>query len=223
MSGSDHSERAEPSMEEILTSIRRILHEDERVPLAPEAGAEGQDSVLVLDESMMVPGPETPAAGNPGAGAPVDKAAGEVPVAQAPANLRAARQENLAATSEKDAKPPEANSGAEAETMHMLPDDEHQDQHQIFQEADMSGKTEGPRGLIGENAAESASSHLTALTRTLSAERSVSVSRSGPTLEEIVRDELRPLLRSWLDTHLPGLVERVVRSEIERLVARTEL
>ena len=87
----------------------------------------------------------------------------------------------------------------------------------------MSGKTEGPRGLIGENTAESASSHLGALTRTLSAERSVALSRGGPTLEDIVRDELRPLLSSWLDAHLPGLVERVVRAEIERLVARTEI
>jgi cell pole-organizing protein PopZ len=28
------------------------------------------------------------------------------------------------------------------------------------------------------------------------------------------------MLKSWLDAHLPGLVERVVRAEIERLVGR---
>jgi cell pole-organizing protein PopZ len=35
-----------------------------------------------------------------------------------------------------------------------------------------------------------------------------------------VREELRPLLKDWLDQHLPGLVERLVRSEIERVVGR---
>jgi len=43
----------------------------------------------------------------------------------------------------------------------------------------------------------------------------------GPTLEDIVRDELRPVLKAWLDNHLPPLVERLVAAEIERLVARS--
>jgi uncharacterized protein len=40
----------------------------------------------------------------------------------------------------------------------------------------------------------------------------------GRTLEEIVRDVLRPLLQAWLDNHLPGIVERLVHDEIQRLV-----
>ncbi len=35
-----------------------------------------------------------------------------------------------------------------------------------------------------------------------------------------VRAELRPLMKEWLDTHLPPLVERLVRAEIERVVGR---
>jgi cell pole-organizing protein PopZ len=35
-----------------------------------------------------------------------------------------------------------------------------------------------------------------------------------------VREEIRPILKDWLDTHLPPLVERLVRSEIERVVNR---
>jgi uncharacterized protein len=31
---------------------------------------------------------------------------------------------------------------------------------------------------------------------------------NGPTLEDIIRDALRPLMRAWLDEHLPGIVER---------------
>jgi cell pole-organizing protein PopZ len=37
------------------------------------------------------------------------------------------------------------------------------------------------------------------------------------TMEEFVEDLLRPLLQSWLDENLPGLVERLVRQEIERV------
>ena len=42
----------------------------------------------------------------------------------------------------------------------------------------------------------------------------------GPTIEDLVRDELRGLLSTWLDVHLPGLVETLVRSEIEKLTRR---
>jgi cell pole-organizing protein PopZ len=44
--------------------------------------------------------------------------------------------------------------------------------------------------------------------------------RGGPTLEDMVREEMRPMLKDWLDTNLPPLVERLVRAEIERMVGR---
>jgi len=37
------------------------------------------------------------------------------------------------------------------------------------------------------------------------------------TLEDLVKEMLRPLLKSWLDDNLPGLVDRIVRAEIERV------
>lgn len=37
------------------------------------------------------------------------------------------------------------------------------------------------------------------------------------TLEDIVREMLRPLLRDWLDTHLPPIIERMVQKELDRL------
>ncbi|HKX10713.1 MAG TPA: DUF2497 domain-containing protein [Stellaceae bacterium] len=41
----------------------------------------------------------------------------------------------------------------------------------------------------------------------------------GPTsIESMVRDMLRPLLKEWLDSNLPHLVERVVQDEVARLV-----
>lgn len=43
-------------------------------------------------------------------------------------------------------------------------------------------------------------------------------STGGQTIEDIVRDALRPLLRSWLDAHLPALAERLAREEIARIL-----
>lgn len=41
--------------------------------------------------------------------------------------------------------------------------------------------------------------------------------QNGRTLEDIVCDLMRPMLKAWLDDNLPGLVERMVRAEIERV------
>jgi uncharacterized protein len=41
--------------------------------------------------------------------------------------------------------------------------------------------------------------------------------QNARTLEDLVREMLRPMLKSWLDENLPGLVERLVRAEIERV------
>lgn len=37
------------------------------------------------------------------------------------------------------------------------------------------------------------------------------------TLEDLVKEMLRPMLKAWLDDNLPGLVDRIVRAEIERV------
>ena len=39
---------------------------------------------------------------------------------------------------------------------------------------------------------------------------------NASTLEDLVREMLRPMLKSWLDDNLPSLVERLVRAEIAR-------
>jgi len=75
-------------------------------------------------------------------------------------------------------------------------------------------------GLVAEEAAAAAASAVGSLVRTLTADRSPALHAGGPTVEEIVRELLRPLVKDWLDAQLPGLVERVVRGEIERVVGR---
>jgi cell pole-organizing protein PopZ len=41
--------------------------------------------------------------------------------------------------------------------------------------------------------------------------------QNARTLEDLVREMLRPMLKVWLDDNLPGMVERLVRAEIERV------
>jgi cell pole-organizing protein PopZ len=76
-------------------------------------------------------------------------------------------------------------------------------------------------GLVAPAAAAAAAAAVGQLSRTVAQDRLAGVVRgSGLTLEDVVREELRPLLKAWLDAHLPPMVERIVREEIERVVAR---
>jgi cell pole-organizing protein PopZ len=68
--------------------------------------------------------------------------------------------------------------------------------------------------LISQRAAESAASHFGALAQT------VFMPGEGRTLEDVVRELLRPMLKDWLDTYLTAIVEAKVQSEVERISRR---
>jgi hypothetical protein len=74
--------------------------------------------------------------------------------------------------------------------------------------------------LVAPEAAAAAAMAMGNLMRTLAADRQPKVWSEGPTLEDLVRLTLRPLLKEWLDANLPPIVERLVRTEIERVVGR---
>ncbi len=48
------------------------------------------------------------------------------------------------------------------------------------------------------------------------------LSQNPRTLEDLVREMLKPMLKAWLDANLPDMVERLVRAEIERVSRRGE-
>ncbi len=77
-----------------------------------------------------------------------------------------------------------------------------------------------PDALLAPAVAAAASASVGELLRAVSSERGAMVGRAGPTIEDVVREELRPLLKDWLDQHLPAIVERLVRAEIERVAGR---
>jgi hypothetical protein len=76
-------------------------------------------------------------------------------------------------------------------------------------------------GLVAPAVAAATTAALGHLLRTVAAERTAPLHRGGgPSIEDVVREEVRPLLKDWLDQHLPPLVERLVRAEIERVIGR---
>ncbi len=168
---------SEPSMEDILASIRRILAEEEGTPPAaptatPAPAATGiTDGVLQLDASMMLPDAVATMLPDAALAPPLP----DLPPAPAP----------------EAALPPE-----------VVPPP--------------------PPGaaLMAPEAAAATATFVGSLVRTLSTERTMQVHSGGPTIEDVVREELRPLLKQWLDANLPGMVERLVRAEIERVVGR---
>jgi cell pole-organizing protein PopZ len=182
---------ADPSMEDILASIRRILNEEEApAEAAAPIEAPADDDVLVLDESMMVSigNSRDPIETEREPEPPVRKI--ELPVAhvEPPAIEPEPSLKEVAASASNQALPVEAPP--------KLAD------------------------LMAPETAAAATSLVGNLVRSLSAGRATKVYSGGPTLEDLVRAELRPLLKEWLDTNLPPLVERLVRTEIERVVGR---
>lgn len=47
--------------------------------------------------------------------------------------------------------------------------------------------------------------------------RNAAMPAPGRSIEDVVAELLRPMLREWMDSHLPGIVERLVKAEIERV------
>ena len=71
-------------------------------------------------------------------------------------------------------------------------------------------------GLVSDNAAAASRQALAAL----SAVRSAPPPSGEGALDAVVRDMLRPILKDWLDQHLPQIVEDLVTREIARITGR---
>ena len=76
--------------------------------------------------------------------------------------------------------------------------------------------SEGP-GLLSENVAAASRERLASLSALR--QRSDAPADSGA-LEAVVREMLRPMLKDWLDAHLPEIVEDLVTREIARITGR---
>jgi hypothetical protein len=72
-------------------------------------------------------------------------------------------------------------------------------------------------GLLSEDAAAASRQRLASLSALR--QRSEAPAENGA-LEAVVRDMLRPVLKKWLDQHLPEIVEDLVTREIARITGR---
>ena len=77
--------------------------------------------------------------------------------------------------------------------------------------------------LVSDTAGMDSVSSLSALTAALDDHRRATDLSIGPrTIEDLVKEVMRPMIREWLDDNLPALVERLVGREIERLTREAE-
>ena len=78
--------------------------------------------------------------------------------------------------------------------------------------------------IVDENAATGAASSFDKLSEAVrgagSEEPPVHMPAPGRTLEDLTRELLHPLLKSWLDKNLPGIVQARVDEEVERITRR---
>lgn len=179
----------EPTMEEILASIRRIISEDE----APaEAAAE-------------------PAAEEPAPPA----------VAQAEPELAPAEPEPIA---DIEAFAPEPEPEPVAAAPAPL-EDEDEDDLELTQKVETHGDLDflGPVAVAEPEPIPAAAPLVSDITAAAAASAfgqlsaSIGMPRSDRTLEDVVRELLRPLLQQWLDNNLPGIVQEAVQAEVERI------
>ena len=80
----------------------------------------------------------------------------------------------------------------------------------------------GGHTLVSQQAAENSTDVLSQLARAILDRRDIAVATRDVTLESMVREMLRPLLREWLDRNLPYLIERLVKKEIDLMINRAE-
>jgi cell pole-organizing protein PopZ len=218
-SQSEERRAHEPSMEEILASIRRIIADD-GVDVAPrrESAERRKDEDLRSNVRREAPEPSRPAAPveavdshTSGVSPRIDAARSQSDLVESSAAavgwppLRAVADEADVeeascveeASYEEDAPYPAYEEEAEAESLEGT-------------ELSYQEPVESAAPLVSPDAAAS----IAAQFQTLAA--SMVINDSG-LLHEYAREMLRPMLKAWLDDNLPVLVERLVRAEIERV------
>jgi len=232
-------------MEEILASIRRIIADDEAKPAADKAAAPAAAAAPAKPAMKDIPpsaifaaraAPVKPAA--PARPAPPSPLAAAQPNGQDDIDAMLASLDE--ATPAAEVKPPRPNGEIFELTDEMaLPDPPPQPaapQAASFQKVDPQDDLEfteaaaaraaprspayepppletqapPPQPMLSRSTVNAVESAFNTLANTV-------LSNNARTLEDLVKEMLRPMLKSWLDDNLPGLVERIVKAEIERV------
>ena len=235
----------EPSMEEILASIRRIIADDdaaksppnstELLPPTPRLASAQPPAAIAqppVPPGSPVPPPNPAAAVQPPPPAsppasPADPALwqDEIDVmlnepAPAPVHAAVAADEQAAGTLHLTEAMAASAPAAGFRTIdgQSNPVFEGRSVEQDSEAAVVPAREaarppihhETARSLISTTTSAAVDSAFNTLAHTV-------LAQNARTLDDLVREMLRPMLKSWLDDNLPGLVERLVRAEIERV------
>jgi len=195
----------EPSMEEILASIRRIISDD--------------DDQSKTEETQLDPDPAEP-------GEPIE----EQELEQAPSSTDVVAP---AAEPEVDDEDDDDDEVLDLTDMDVA-DPEPLFEQQAYQApVPQVAAPEPPPPppapqhdrdkLVSTPQASETIDEFTKLGNKLYEDvRELPIGNGAVTLEELTRELVRPMLKEWLDQHLPITVERLVREEIERLVMQSQ-
>ncbi len=247
---------AEPSMEDILSSIRRILSEegdnatgtddadedlfddagtaDKPVTDAARTSSVGEsaqgtgndDSALLTSltadgggDGGFAASPDPGAASGPAGVASALGAATEAGLPPEPVGLAAAADRDPLAT--MAAATVSAASGAAAA---MDPEIRRRGSSRDGEVLELTPamRVWPDAAMVSSPAAEASTDVLAQLAKAILDRRDVGIGNRDATLEGIVREMLRPLLKEWLDRNLPYLIERLVKREIDRMINRAE-
>ena len=240
----------EPSMEEILASIRRIIADDEAKPAAAEkpsspaapAKAEKPAAPPPAKAPVMndIPPSTIPAAQAAAAKAAPPPVAPAAPPPVAPASAVSNNQDDIdallngldEATTPEEIRPslPDGEVFELTDEMAVVPPEppvfhkvEPADDLEFTEAAAKavhrpifepppfeSAAAPPPQQILSHSTVSAVESAFNSLAHTV-------LSNNARTLEDLVKEMLRPMLKSWLDDNLPGLVERIVKAEIERV------
>jgi len=217
----------EPSMEEILASIRRIIADEDGGKTAKPLEPAAPKPPLAATRPAAAPPPPLPptplATSNGQAGVDAVLADLAPPAAPKPAPPKpaAALPPDVLDLSEANVAPVPTPLPGPAPTFHTIdgdPDVVFADQpapqpeppQLIEVRRTVTETAPADQGLLSRDSAAAVDSACNALAHTI-------LGKNARTLEDLVKEMLRPMLKSWLDDNLPSLVERIVRTEIERV------
>lgn len=221
----------EPSMEEILASIRQIISEDGKDEAGPEddeAQPEEGHDVPPLDLTQVV---------NEDGSVTELTSSGPRRLQDFEAEHAAAEdfEHERAAIQDFEGDPiavqdfgtePEPESVPESEDLMLVEDPEHSEPPGVPAVEDVRieamamdpAEPRTPEGLLSDAPAQTIGSALARLTGQTRLRRQA----DAATVEGLVQELLKPMLKEWLDENLPKMVERLVREEIERLTKRID-
>ncbi len=203
----------EPSMEEILASIRRIISDDEPAKAAAPAAAAPRPAPM---PRAVVPPPPARAP-EPIARERVSQNDFSLPPAAPLPEEQPADILDLTEQMAAPAPPPVADFRTiDGQPDVVFADSEPEmpppSREPVYEEPRRAPaqQTMLDRNIMSGPTMAAVDSAFNTLAHTV-------LVQNARTLEDLVKEMLRPLLKTWLDDNLPGLVERLVRAEIERV------